>query len=89
VVITADNAELLSDKKGLEAKLHSLKELKKAIREVKIDMRSEKQEQLLAKKQMQKEIDNDELLRGNRGILLKDGKSTYRPVIRIEVRPAD
>lgn len=96
-----DNAQLRKDKQELEqrvvalegekraiqAKLHSLPELKKCIRQVKIEIRGQKIQQHLAKKQLQKEIDAQKLAAGNRGFLMLDSKSTYKPTIKIEVKP--
>lgn len=89
VASETNNAKLVSEKRTLEARLHSLKELKKAIRQVKIEMYNERQQQSLAKRQLRKEIDATKLLTGNRGLLCKDGKSTYKPIVKIEVHPGD
>lgn len=86
-VTESNNAKLLDEKKALESKLHSLKELKEAIRGVKREMWQERYQQILAEKEIQKEIDTKKLAEGNRGFLLKEGKPTYKPVVRIEVRP--
>jgi len=67
-----------SENESLKTKLSSIEELKKAIRELKIRMRKVRTE---PKKPQ-------EIIEGNRGYLLKDGKSTYPVKIRIEVRPA-
>ena len=83
----SNNAKLIEEKKALEARLHSLKALKQAIGQVKQEMWQERYEQILAKKEIQKQIDAKELAEGNMGFLLKDGKPTYRSRIRIEVRP--
>ena len=85
----AENSKLVSEKKALEARFHSLKELKKAIRQVKIEMRDERRQQSLAKRQLQKEVNVTNLIMGNRGLLCKDGKSTYKPTVKIEVHQAD
>jgi len=86
-VAEGNNAKLTEEKKALEARLHSLKELKQAIRQVKQEMWQERYQQLLAKKEMQKQIDAYKLAKGNRGFLLKDSKPTYKPTVKIEVRP--
>lgn len=85
-VSEANNAELLREKKALVAKLHSLTELKKAIKEVKIEMKQERRRQLLAEKETRKEIDVNKLSNGNKGFLAKDGKTTYKRTVKIEVR---
>ncbi|MFH1397609.1 MAG: hypothetical protein ABIH27_03560 [Candidatus Omnitrophota bacterium] len=82
-----DNAKLLREKKSLEAKLHSLNELRGAIQQTKSEIR----QQVLAKKAIEKaikkEINANKVLQGNAGFLIKDGRSTYKPVVKIEVRP--
>lgn len=67
----------------LENKLHNLKELRSAIRAV-------KKEAYLKKVETQRRIDHIKLLKGNRGYLVKDAKSTVgmRGVI-IRVLPAE
>lgn len=82
-----NNLALLEEKQKLEAKLHSLKELKEAIRQVKAEYRREKAQQYLAKKESQKEIDAQKLAQGNRGFLVRDGQSTHQPKVKIEVEP--
>ncbi len=80
-------ASLESEKQALEARLHSLKELKKAIRQVKIEIHNKKVEQRALIRQQQKELDARRLQTGNRGFLIRDGSSTYKPKVIIEVSP--
>ncbi|MFA5156776.1 MAG: hypothetical protein WC532_05225 [Candidatus Omnitrophota bacterium] len=82
-----NNQALLQEKKELEAKLHSLKELKKAIRQTKAEYRQEKAQQYRAKKEKQKEIDAQRLAQGNRGFLVRDGQPTHQPKVKIAVEP--
>ncbi len=64
-------------KKYLEVKSYSVKELKRAIREIKKEMN-------LVRKKMQERIDMVATMKGNRGYLVKDGKSTFkRRTIRV------
>jgi hypothetical protein len=72
---------LREEKRIMEAKFHSLKELKKAIREVKLEIRKEKINQ-------QKEADKWETANGNRGFFTKDGECFYKPKVNVDVRPA-
>ncbi len=81
-------ASLTQEKQAIEAKLHSLKDLKQAIRQVKIEMHDQRVKQYLAREERQKAIDAQELALGNRGFMIKDAQSTYKPSIRIEVKPA-
>jgi chromosome segregation ATPase len=82
-----NNLALLEEKERLEAKLHSLKELKKAIRQIRLEHHQERVQQSLVKKQYQKEIDTQRLTQGNCGYLFKDGHSLYQPKVKIEVNP--
>lgn len=73
--------QLSNDKVNLEARLGSIKELKKAIRELKKQMRK-------VKTQLSKKAENENLSEGNRGYIIKDGLPTYPPKVKIEVTPA-
>lgn len=80
---------LETEKQVIEAKLHSLKDLKQAIRQVKIEMHEQGVQEYLARKAYQKEMDAQELALGNRGFFIKDGQSTSKTTIKIEVKPAN
>lgn len=69
---------LTQEKDALEARMHSLKELKLAIREVKL-------EEYFLKEKKQNELDAKKLALGNQGYFVKDGKSVYRPKLEIDV----
>lgn len=84
-----NNLVLQEEKERLEARLHSLKELKKAFRQIKLERHQENVQQLLVKKQHQKEIDAQRLTQGNCGYLIKDGHILYPPKVKIEVSPAN
>ena len=86
-VLEEKMVKLEEEKQVIEARLHSLKELKKAVKEVKIEMREQEVQQYLAREEQQKEMDAQELAIGNRGFTIKGGQSTYKPTIRIEVKP--
>jgi chromosome segregation ATPase len=73
---------LQEEKRTMEARLHSLRELKKAIREVKLEIREERVRQ-------QKETDKWETASGNRGFFTKDGECFYKPKVIVDVRPAN
>jgi cell division protein FtsB len=102
-VLKADNAKLSKEKQELQekisdlekeeeiikAKLHSIKELKQAIRQVRIEMHEQQVHQLLIRKEQQKALDAQELAIGNRGFITKNRQSTYKPKIRIEVMPVN
>ncbi len=86
--------ELIKHKEALEARLttvtkekgellailNSLTELKKAVRNVKQRIREER---ILALR----ELDKNKLALGNRGFIIKDGKSTMVTKVNIEVLP--
>lgn len=84
------NLVLLKEKETLQTRLSSLKELKKAIRLVKIQIHQERIARYLASKRMQKEIDAKQLASGNRGYMIKDGRSLSLAWLnfKIEVNPA-
>jgi chromosome segregation ATPase len=75
----------------LEKKLHSLKELKKAIRivlrERKEKRKNERVQKRLSKIAMLKMLDEIGLQQGNNGYLVREGFSTFRPKIRVELEP--
>lgn len=73
----------------LEEKLHSLKELRKAITQAKIDSYNRKVQQHLLKRERRRQIDAQELPVGNSGFLIRNGLSTHKPVVKIEVRPVN
>lgn len=73
--------EVSQEKDKLQAKLNSLIELKKAIRELKIKIHQ-------AKAKLIKKTDIEIFQEGNRGFVVKDGKFTYPAKVKIEVKPA-
>lgn len=75
-------ATLQEEKRIVETRIHSLSELKKAIREVKLEIRKERTRQ-------QKEADRWETASGNRGFLIKDGECFYKAKVNVDVRPAN
>lgn len=82
---TMQDLSLSQDKlKGLETKLQSIPELKKAIRELKIQMRKPhpRAKPRFALPAQISEAEN------NFGYLVRDGASTYEPWVKIEVKPA-
>lgn len=88
-VLTKSLSALFNEKMRIEAKLHSLKDLKDAIRQVKLEIRQQKLHELAARKKLQQEIDAAKLALGNRGYIVKNGVSRYRTLVKIEVRPGD
>jgi len=86
--IKADNAGLQNnltsisqENENLKVKLSSITELKKAMGELKSQMRK-------VRHQIQKKIDTEQIQEGNRGFVVKQGKSTFPAKVKIEVNPA-
>lgn len=82
-------AVLEEEKMVIEAKFHSLNELKKAIRQVKLEIRDDRIRQRGEWIKQQEEIEKWETARGNHGFLIKDGEYCYKPKVNVEVRPAN
>jgi chromosome segregation ATPase len=79
--LTAQVEEVMKAKIALEARFRSVKELKKAVRELRLQISK-------VKTHLIKKIENKEIEEGNRGYLTKDGNPTYPAKIKIEVTPA-
>jgi len=73
----------------VEARIHSLSELKKAIRQVKIEIRGDRIKQRKEQIRQQEEMDKLETARGNRGFFTKNGEYFYKPKVNVDVRPAN
>jgi chromosome segregation ATPase len=78
--LNAQLTEKTQENESMKARLGSFAELKKAIRELKQQMRNVGR--AIIQKVMIKEN-----VEGNRGFLVKDGKSTYPARVKIEVKP--
>ena len=81
VKINAKITLFSGDNEHMRQRLGSIRELKKAIRELKIRMRQMKIELL-------RKTDLEKLALGNRGFIIRAGKTTNSARIRIEVSPA-
>lgn len=79
--LAQDKSMLAHENKEMKDKLGSISELKKAIIELRKQMRTTAADRRTARR-------NDTQSYGNRGYLVKDGKSTYSAQFRIEVIPA-
>ena len=78
--IKSNLIQVSQENADLKARLGSVQELKKAIRELKIQKRKMTQEI--------RQIKIERIIEGNRGYLIRDGKITSSSNIRIEVMPA-
>lgn len=74
--------QIIQEKDEFKRRLSSLSELKKAIRELKRQMRKISREI-----KTETRPQTDKIIEGNRGFLIKDGKSTYISRVKIEVKP--
>ncbi|MEK6732809.1 MAG: hypothetical protein AABY55_04205 [Candidatus Omnitrophota bacterium] len=80
---------LTEERRVTEAKFHSLSDLKKAIRQVKLEIKGDKIMQRQERIKQQIETDKWETASGNQGFLTKDGEEYYRPKVNVEVNPAN
>lgn len=70
--------QVTQEKDNLQTRLNSLVELKKKIREIKIQM-------LKTGLRIGRKSSNKNIIKGNRGFLVRNGRSTYPTKIQIEV----
>ncbi len=80
VNLTSKLSQVSQEKDTLTMRLSSIAELKKAIRELKKQMRR------VSSEISYKETVREKILEGNRGFLLKNGKPTYPTKVKIEVK---
>lgn len=81
-ILALELSQVSQERDMLKMRLKSLPELKKAIKEVKLQIRN-------ARLMMKEIARKRRFVEGNRGYLIKDGKSTYPSAkIKIEVMPA-
>lgn len=83
--LTLTLAQTSQEKESLLARMNSVVELKKALRELKTKKRKPKPETQAPVRKAAEYQDKDVL--GNQGFLVKDGKSTYPQRVRIDVQP--
>jgi chromosome segregation ATPase len=83
--LTLTLAQTSQEKESLLARMNSVVELKKAIRDLKRKMRKPKPETQAPVRKAVEHQDAEVL--GNQGFLVKDGKSTYPQRVRIDVQP--
>ena len=79
--LNARLSQVSQEKEALALRLSSVAELKKAIRDLKKQMRKVRSEI-----KFKEEVASGKVLEGNRGFLLKDGKPTYPTRVKIEVK---
>jgi chromosome segregation ATPase len=71
-------AKVVQDKEKLQTRLSSIADLKKAIKDLRQQMRQ-------TKKEIQIRTKTGEIMLGNQGFVIKDGKPTYPTRVKIEV----
>ena len=82
-------ASVSQEKTLLEEKLHSIRALKLAIRDVKQQMWAARRREWLAALDAQKAEDERKLAQGNRGYLVRNGMTTLRAATTLQVRVLD
>ncbi|MBL7070466.1 MAG: hypothetical protein ISS27_03230 [Candidatus Omnitrophica bacterium] len=80
-LLKSENDALVEENKNIKAKLSSSTGLKQAMRQL-------KEQAFKVTKQIIHKADEDKLIEGNNGYLLKDGKPTYPAKIKVEITPA-
>ncbi|MFA6216640.1 MAG: hypothetical protein WDL87_03195 [Candidatus Omnitrophota bacterium] len=86
-IMTLQVAQVAQEKKDLEEKMDSVVELKKMIRNLKKHVRkTTKEVKTLVKIEKVKAAQLREML-GNNGYIIRDGKPTFSPRIKIQVEP--
>lgn len=84
--LKAQLSQVSQEKDDLEAKFHSVEELKKAIRQIK--SKKEHLKTVKVKAESPRENNAPVTKQGNSGFLIKNNKSTYPAKVIIEVKPA-
>lgn len=79
--LTAELAQAAQENDNLKARLGSLTELKRAMQELRRQVRR-------VGSVIKEKAEAEKILEGNRGFLIKDGKVTYPLKVKIEVVPA-
>lgn len=82
-------ASVSEEKTRLEDKLHSIRELRLAIRSVKQQLWATRRQEWLAKLEAQQADDQRKLAAGNRGYLVRNGVTTLRSATKLQVRVLD
>ena len=82
---------LTEEKNILEKRFTSLEELKRAMKVARSEHRREKARIQAARIEMLKSLDAIALQEGNRGYLIMEGKSTFKPKarVRVDLEPID
>lgn len=79
--LEAQLTEVAQERDNLKVRLTSAAELRNALKELRRQVRNVGQE-------IKHKVEAQEAAEGNRGFVIKDGKPTYRPRVKIEVVPA-
>jgi chromosome segregation ATPase len=84
-ILTLQLAQVSDEKEQMKARLNSIPELKKAIRELK--KQTHKTSRAVTKHVVMEKKEKPAFITGNRGFIIKNGRPTSLPKIRIEVEP--
>lgn len=79
-LLSLEIAQAKSEKDALQARMDSIEELKKAIRQIRIKMRKERVK-------IKQRTRQERTMLGNLGYFVRDGKPTFSSKVRIEVQP--
>lgn len=79
-------SSLMAEQQQLEAKLSSIRELRLAIRQVADRLRHERMAAWRARVKALRQEDQERLTSGNRGYLVRDGRSTLQSPTKLQVR---
>ncbi len=80
-LLKSENEALVEENKNIKAKIGSSAGLKKAMKQL-------RKQAFKVTKQIMHKADEDKLIEGNNGYLIKDGKPTYPARIKVEITPA-
>lgn len=84
--LTLELGQVTAERDEDKVKMSSIPELKKLIKELKRKVHNTTK---VVKEQIKKQVEKvEKVILGNRGYLIKDGKNTSSPKVRIEVMPA-
>ena len=80
-LLKSENQALVEENENIKAKMGSSAGLKVAMKQL-------RKQAFKVTKQIMHKADEDKLIEGNNGYLLKDGKPTYPARIKVEITPA-
>ncbi len=88
-MIKAELEQSAQEKQVMAQKLSSVKELKKAIKELRRQARAARKRPAAVRRVTNKQTGTTQVVVGNQGFLVRDGKPTFEGRVRIDVVPQD